>query len=58
MRRPFQKLVEMVDELNDTNVTIGELSERWGETTGRIMDAIDALRMLRGEQTYIPTGDK
>jgi len=48
----------MVDELNDTNVTIGELSERWGETTGRIMDAIDALRMLRGEQTYIPTGDK
>jgi hypothetical protein len=32
------------------------LSARWGEPPERIMDAVDAVRVLRGERTYIPAG--
>lgn len=55
MRVPFERLVEMVDALDrdDTTLTLGELSKRWGESTERIMDAIDASKMLRGQRTYI-----
>jgi hypothetical protein len=54
MRRPFERLVEMVDALDsDRDVTLGELSERWSEPVERIMDAIQASKMLRGEPTYI-----
>lgn len=53
---PFQKLMELVDTLSDEDQRrpLGELAGRWGEPAERIMDAIDAVRVLRGEQTYIP----
>ncbi len=53
MRRPFEKLVEMVDGLEQKDVTLGDLSKEWHEPVERIMDAIDASRMLRGERTYL-----
>lgn len=48
MKRPFTDLMEMVAALDpdDDQVTLGELSERWGETTARIMDAIDADKLF------------
>jgi len=51
---PFEKLMEHVAALGeDDNITLGDLSERWGEPAGRIGDAIDAVRVLSGERTYI-----
>lgn len=57
MRMPFERLVEEVNKIDDWNVTIGQLSERFGEPNERILDAIDASRMLRGERTYISPQD-
>jgi hypothetical protein len=59
MRMPFQKLMEMVaeqlsaDKDPGTVVTFGELAERWDEPPERIMDAATALRVMRGEKTYV-----
>jgi len=55
MRMPFEKLMEHVAALDaeDWQLPMGELAARWGEPVGRIGDAIDALRVLRGERTYI-----
>jgi hypothetical protein len=53
---PFEKLMEHVAVLGEEDgaLTMGELSARWGEPAERIMDAVDAVRVLRGERTYIP----
>lgn len=55
MRMPFEKLMELVDELSkeDARLPMGRLAQRWGEPTGRIADAATAVRVLRGERTYI-----
>jgi hypothetical protein len=56
MRMPFEKLMEHVAAVapQDKNgVTLGQLSERWGEPPERIADAIVAVRVMRGERTYI-----
>lgn len=52
---PFQKLMELVAGLDDEDaqMTLGQLGDLWGENASRIGDAIDAVRVLRGEQTYI-----
>ena len=51
---PFGKLMELVAALDRKDgVTFGELSRRWGEDPHRIMDAVDAMRVMRGERTYI-----
>ncbi len=56
MRMPFERLVEEVSRLSDedTDLPMGKLAERWGEPAARIADAMDALKMLRGERTRIP----
>lgn len=54
MRTPFERLMNRVADLpHDADVTMGELSTRWGEPIDRIMDAIDAVKVLHGELTYI-----
>jgi len=55
MRLPFERLVEMVQNLpeEDRQLPMGQLAERWGEPAARICDAVVAMRMLRGERTYI-----
>jgi hypothetical protein len=52
---PFEKLMEYVATLGDEDkeLPMGKLAERWGEPVARIMDAIDAVRVLNGERTYI-----
>lgn len=59
MRMPFERLMEEVAALpeGDWNKPIGDLAERWGEPAGRIADAIDALKVLRGQRTYISLGE-
>lgn len=53
---PFEKLMEHVAALSepDWNLKLGELAKRWGEPASRIGDAIDAVRVMNGERTYIP----
>ena len=52
---PFERLMEEVAALSeeDWNKPMGELARRWGGPVERVADAIDALRVLRGERTYI-----
>ena len=56
MRMPFEKLMEHVASLSeqDMELPMGELAKRWGEPTARIADAMTAIRVMRGERTYIP----
>lgn len=57
MRMPFQRLMELCEQIDHGDqVSLGELSERWGEPAMRIADAIDAVRVCKGEQTYFPVG--
>ena len=55
MRMPFEKLMEHVAALGDEDAALpmGKLAERWGEPVQRIADAIDAVRVMNGERTYI-----
>lgn len=55
MRMPFERLMGLVAALSDEDraLPMGRLAERWGEPAERIADAIDAVRVLRGERTYI-----
>lgn len=60
MRIPFEKLVEKVYAMTEEEwkATLGEISEKWGGekrgvTPDRLMDAMDCIRMMRGERTYI-----
>jgi hypothetical protein len=61
MRMPFERLMEAVTDAQAAGInpdtTMGQLSERWGEPPERIMDAIDAVRVMRGECTYISLTD-
>lgn len=56
MRIPFERLAEQVAGLSaeDQELSLGTLAERFGVTTARLCDAVDALKMLRGERTYLP----
>jgi hypothetical protein len=55
VRMPFERLMQEVATLSeeDWDKPMGELAKRWGEPVGRIADAIDAVKVLRGERTYI-----
>lgn len=60
---PFERLMELVAAISDEDAALpmGVLAERWGEPAGRIGDAIDAVRVMRGERTYVtvqPVPDK
>lgn len=55
MRRPFGKLMNMLDEMDTTGLTLGDVAKRTGETTERIMDAIDANKERAGTPSYITT---
>lgn len=41
----------------DEQLPLGALAERWGEPSGRICDAIDALKVVRGERSYVSVRD-
>ena len=55
MRMPFEKLMELVAGLSDQEAAqpMGVIAGRWGETVERTADAVDAVRVMRGERTYI-----
>ena len=56
---PFGRLMELVAAAieQEGDVTLGELAERWGETSQRIGDAIDAVKVLNGEPSYMGVRD-
>ena len=55
MRMPFEALMEHVAALSEEDwaLPMGKLAERWGEPASRIADAIDAVRVMSGERTYV-----
>ena len=58
MRRPFEQLMLRCAQVEcDPAITLGELSSMWDEPVHRIMDAIDANKVLRGEITYLSVAD-
>lgn len=56
MRRPFEKLVLMLERECDANpkVTMGELAAKYHESIDRIYDAMDGIKMMRGQPSYMP----
>jgi hypothetical protein len=55
MRMPFERLMEEVAALaeDERDQPLRVFAARWGEPAQRIVDAIDAVRVMRGERTYI-----
>lgn len=53
MRRPIERLAWLV-ATEPGDQTIGELAKRYGETTERVRDAIDANKMRLGQPTGAP----
>jgi hypothetical protein len=60
MRKPFGRLVEEVQALSDAEMemSMGAIAERLGVTVERLADAMDAVKMLNGEPTYIPLTER
>ncbi len=59
MRMPFEKLMEYVQSLSpqDKDKPMGELAQAVGEDAARLADAVNAVRVLKGERTYISVHD-
>jgi hypothetical protein len=45
------ELVAQIDP--ESQITLGQLAELWGEPVARISDAIDAVKVCNGEPSYI-----
>jgi hypothetical protein len=60
MRMPFERLMEEVAAISpaERDQPLRVFARRWGEPAERIIDAIDAVRVMRGERTYISMGDE
>ena len=60
MRMPFEKLMEHVAAISpeEKELPLGVFAGRWGEPAERITDAISAVRVMRGERTYISLDDR
>ena len=56
MRRGIEKLAFLISQ-EPGETTLGQLAEKFGETTERIGDAIDADKMRRGVSTQLPPID-
>lgn len=55
MRTPIERLAfELAGEPSTLDVTIGQLARKYDETTERIMDALDVLKIIHGLSTTIP----
>jgi hypothetical protein len=59
MRMPFERLMEYAAGLgeDDQKLSMGELAGRVGESAERLADAVDAVRVMAGERTYITVAD-
>ena len=57
MRRPFGKLMDMINELDTSGLTLGHLASQLGEPIERVMDAIDANKERAGIKSYISISD-
>jgi hypothetical protein len=57
MRTPIERLAFELSRGIPGNATLGELAKHYGETTERIMDAIDVLKIRKGLPTTFPAID-
>lgn len=53
MRRPIEKLAFLL-AAEPGSALLGELATKYGETTERIADAMDVLKVMVGKATYLP----
>ena len=56
---PFERLMEYAAGLgeDDWELSLGELAARVGEPAERLADAVDAVRVMAGERTYVSPVD-
>ena len=55
MRRGIEKLAYLLArEPRGEDVTLGDLAKKYDEPVERIMDALDVLKIIRGEPTQLP----
>jgi hypothetical protein len=59
MRMPFERLMEYAAGVppEDRELPMGRLAARVGESADRLADALTAVRVMRGERTYISPVD-
>lgn len=59
MRRSIEMLARLVidDRINSPQTTIGELARKYGESTDRVLDAIDVIKIIQGQPTQTPEVD-
>jgi hypothetical protein len=58
VRRPIEKLAWLLwVEANPDVASISDLATRYGETTDRILDALDVTKIARGEPSLLPPLD-
>ncbi len=55
MRMPFERLMEYAAGFDEADMErpMGELAARVGESAERLADAVMAVRVFRGERTYV-----
>ncbi len=53
MRVPFEKLVRALEAEPDLTKTLGQLALEHQVSVERISDALDTIKMLAGQPTYI-----
>jgi len=54
MRTGIEKLAWLLSKEHGDGVTLGQLATKYGEPVERIQDALDVLKIIRGEPTQIP----
>jgi hypothetical protein len=56
---PFERLMEYAAGLgeDDWELSLGELARRVGEPAERLNDAVAAVRVMKGERTYVSPVD-
>ena len=59
MRMPFERLMEYAAGIpeEERELSMGALAGRVGEDPARLADALTAVRVMRGERTYISPVD-
>lgn len=56
MRMTIERLAWLISTAPG-KATIGQLASQYGQEPGRIMDAMDVLKIMRGDPTQIPPID-
>lgn len=59
MRKSIERLAWELERDRDEidTLTLGEVADEYGQSIERIMDALDVIKIVRGDYTQIPSVD-